>query len=370
MRKLLLVANVAKEHVLKFHVPTIERLSEDGWLVDVACGGSESVPFCRKQFELPIDRSPFNSHFVKAIKLLRSIIDEGRYDIIYCHTSVGGLVARVASRPFRKKGIRVIKFAHGTYFYNGAPLYNYILYYPLYKYLSTITDDIITITHEDFVFSKRHYRFPRIHYVHGIGIETSRFLVPDRNEVRNKYREDLNIPQSSIVLVYVAELIKNKNQLLLLQVLERVLLHHPDTYLMLIGPEHDDGKLKHTAKQLGIDEHVRFMGWRDDIPNLLAVSDICTASSIREGLGLNLVEAMAAGLPIIATNNSGHAEILHNDPGVGFLVPFDSAKFAERVVELINNIQLRTQMGEIGRTVCAKYDSKAILPQILRILAE
>ena len=103
MKKLLLVANVAKEHVLKFHVPTIKALVEDGWMVDVACGGKEEIPYCRMQYELPIDRSPFKTHFIKAIKQLRHLIEAEKYDIVYCHTEVGGIVARLAASKSRKK---------------------------------------------------------------------------------------------------------------------------------------------------------------------------------------------------------------------------------------------------------------------------
>lgn len=368
MKKLLLVANVAKEHVLKFHVPTIKRLAEEGWQVDLACGGKEVVPYCDNQYELPIDRSPFKTHFVEAIHQLCHIIEIGAYDIVYCHTSVGATVARIAARSFRKQGLQVVKFAHGTYFYKGAPIHNYLLFYPLYKYLGSITDDIITITHEDYEFTKRHFSSARAHYVHGIGIDTSKFHVEDREAVRHQYREQLGIPQDATVLIYVAEISKNKNQRLLLQTMSLVLDSHPNTYMLLVGPEHDDGKNRSLSIQMGISDHIRFLGWRNDVNRLLAASDICTASSIREGLGLNLIEAMAAGLPIIATKNSGHAEILQRDSDVGYLVPFDKHIFASKVIELIDNVSLREEIGGRGVERCITYDNKSVVPQIVEIL--
>ena len=212
MKKIILVANVSKEHVLKFHVPTIKRLVDEGWQVDVACGGHDKIPYCQKQYELPIDRSPFKSHFLKAIRLLREIISQEQYDVVYCHTSVGGIVARLAAQPFRKKGTRVVKFAHGTYFYKGAPWYNYVLYYPLYKYLSFKTDSIITITQEDYEFTKSHFSSPKVYFLNGIGVNTSKYKVNNKESIREQYRLELNIHQDAIVLIYVAELIKNKTQ--------------------------------------------------------------------------------------------------------------------------------------------------------------
>ena len=222
MKKILLVANVAMEHVLKFHQPSIKMLTETGWQVDVACGGEDPIPNCHERIFLPIDRSPFRTHFIKGIKQLKKIIAARNYDIVYCHTSVGGIVGRMAAKSARKKGTRVIKFAHGSYFYKGAPLWNWI-YFPIYKVLSWVTDAIITITQEDFEFSQRHFSHAKIYYVPGIGIDPSRFMITDRQAVRRKYREEFNIPYDAIVLIYVAELIKNKNQQLLLNALSLLL---------------------------------------------------------------------------------------------------------------------------------------------------
>ena len=370
MKKIILVANVSKEHVLKFHVPTIKRLVEDGWQVDVACGGNDKVPYCHKQYELPIDRSPFKSHFIKAIRQLRDIISQEQYDVVYCHTSVGGIVARIAANPFRRKGTRVVKFAHGTYFYKGAPWYNFALYYPLYKYLSYKTDSIITITQEDYEFTTRHFSSSKVYFLNGIGVNTSKYKVTDKESIREQYRSELSIPQDAIVMIYVAELIKNKNQSLLLKVLQRVLASHSNTYLVLAGPDHADGKYQMMADQLGVSDHVRFLGWRDDIPNIYAASDICTPSSIREGLGLNLIEAMAAGLPIVATGNSGHSDILNRDPECGYLSSFDDKVFAEDVIRLISDKDLRKEMGAKGIEASLKYDNSTIVGRILEIVSD
>ena len=115
-KKLLLVANVVKEHVLKFHVPTIACLKAQGWTVDVAASGDEDVPYCDRQIRGEWKRSPFTPDTLKGILQLRRVIDEGQYDIVYCHTPVGALVARLAARNARKQGTKVVYFAHGFIF--------------------------------------------------------------------------------------------------------------------------------------------------------------------------------------------------------------------------------------------------------------
>jgi len=155
--KLLLVANVAKEHVLKFHIPTISMLKDRGWQVDVACKMDAPIPCCDHAFNLPIERNPFHFKTVKAIAELRRIIRENSYDIVYCHTVTGSLVARLAARPFRKNGVKVIYLAHGFHFYHGAPLKKWIIGYPMERILAEFTDVLITINKEDYAFAVKHF---------------------------------------------------------------------------------------------------------------------------------------------------------------------------------------------------------------------
>lgn len=368
MPKVLLVANVAKEHVLKFHVPTIKHLTEQGWMVDVACGGKEEVPYCRNQYELPIDRSPFKTHFLNAVRQLKKVIEEEGYDIVYCHTTVGGIVARLAANEFRKQGVRVVKFAHGTYFYKGAPLLNWI-YYPLYKLMSWMTDDLITITEEDFAFSTKHFPHCKVYYVPGIGVDPDRFRITDRENTRKRYRQELNIPTDATVCIYVAELIKNKNQILLLDALRCLKEKGKEkVYLLLVGPDHTNGEYAAYAEKLGVYGHIRFLGWRSDIKELYATSDICTASSIREGLGLNIVEAMTCGIPVIATANSGHRAVIESDKN-GVLVPiFDSNEMARQIARLSTDAQLRTSLVKASLSDISKYYNDNVLAKLADIL--
>ena len=106
--KILLVANVAKEHVNKFHIPTIKYLQSKGWQVDIACSVDADVPVGDHIFNMCWKRSPFTTKIFKGISELKKLITENEYDVIYCHTPVGGLVARVAARSARKKGTKVV----------------------------------------------------------------------------------------------------------------------------------------------------------------------------------------------------------------------------------------------------------------------
>lgn len=370
MSKILFVANVAKEHILKFHIPTIKRLVAQGWTVDIACGGADVVPFCNNQFRLPIDRSPFKTHLFRGICQLKEIIETGDYDIVYCHTSVGSVVAKLASIRARKRGTKVVHFAHGTYFYKDAPLHNWILYYPLFKLLSYLTDATITITEEDYCFTSSHFGHGRTYYVEGIGVDPNRFTIENKDAERARYRSIFQIPQDAFVLIYLAELSPNKNQQWLINVLAQVMKQRENVYLVLPGKDYTNGSLERMAKDQGVQEHVRFMGWRSDVPYLLNMSDICTASSIREGLGLNLIEAMICGLPVIASSNSGHRAVI-KDGENGFLVPLNNdSLFVQRIIELIDDQSLRTRIVQSALTDIDKYYTNHILNKLMWIFGD
>lgn len=368
--KILLVANVSKEHVLKFHVPTIKMFKDMGWTVDVACAGKEEVPYCNNQYEMSYKRSPFNFALLKGIGELRKIINNGTYDIVYCHTPVGGLAARIASVSARKKGTKVVYFAHGYHFYEGAPKINWLIYYSMEKVLSCLTDSIILINQEDYALTKNKFTSCKAYFLDGIGVDISRLKVEDKEVIRNKYRMEMNIPENATVLIYMAELLKNKNQTLLLRVLRELLERKEDVYLVLAGMDHCEGEFEKYAAEINVNDHVRFLGWRDDIGNLYAMADICTPTSIREGFGLNLVEAMACGLPVVASKNRGHASIIDNGRN-GFLVELNQEKeFAERILELIHNKELKEKFIKVGLEEQIKYTGETILQEIRKIMNE
>ena len=369
-KKILLVANVAKEHVLKFHVPTIKGLVESGWQVDVACGGAEVVPFCHKQYHLPIDRSPFKGNIFQGIKDLRTIIEQEHYDIVYCHTEVGGIVGRLAARRERKNGCKVVKLDHGLYFYKGASWKTWTVHYPIDKMLSNITDTFITINQEDYTLVNTRFRNCESHVIDGIGVDPSRFVITDREQIRKKYREEMNIPQDATVLVYLAELIENKNQTFLMDAFKLALAENSNMYLMLAGIDHTDGRFKAYAEKIGIIDHTLLLGWRSDVNNLYAMADICTASSIREGFGLNLVEAMYCGLPIIASYNRGHATIIRDGEN-GYLVKLgDSGTFAKRILALANDKCLCQRFVETAHKEEKKFASDTIVERLKELLTK
>jgi len=367
-KKILLVANVVKEHVLKFHVPTIRYLKEQGWTVDVAASGEENVPYCDRQIRGVWKRSPFTPDTLRGVKQLRSVIEKEQYDIVYCHTPVGALVARLAAVRARRRGTKVVYFAHGFHFFTGAPLINWLLFYPIERILAHFTDLQITLNDEDYARAKRYFpkRLPVVQ-VPGVGVDFSRINVDDAEAARKRLRGEWRIGQDALVLIYVAELIRNKNQKMLFETLIKTKKTHPDTYLVLVGPDHADGAFQRLAQQMGVADSVIFTGWRKDIGECLHAADIAVASSLREGLALNIVEAMYCGLPVVATDNRGHVPIIRDGEN-GFLVHVnDSDTMAQRVIALAQDKALRRRMTQHD---VSRYSAEAIAKQIYEILKQ
>ncbi len=368
MKKILFVANVAKEHILKFHVPTIKHFKDNGWQVDVACSGEDDVPFCDRQFRTSWKRSPFTPKTFRGIRELKKILNEEHYDIVYCHTPVGGLAARMASKKTRKNGTKVIYFAHGLHFFKGASVVNWLTFYPIEKYLAHKTDVFFALNNEDYDFVKNDFcKSLIVRQVPGVGADFSRLDVEDKAAIRAQYREELGIAPDAPVLIYVAELIKNKNQPMLVDTLRELRKEHPDAVLLLVGPEHDNGAVKDYVEKQGLQESVRLLGWRSDIGKLMATSDIYVASSLREGFPINLLEAQYCGLPVVATKNRGHVTpIVHGENG--FLVDIgDHEAMAAHIHALLTDTELYRKLSTID---VSRYECHRIAEELYQTILD
>ena len=169
-------------HILHFHLPYLKLFKDQGYEVHVATNGTEEIPYCDKKHTISFERSPYKINNLKAIKQLKQIIDKENYEIIHTHTPMGSVVTRLAAKGARKKGTRVIYTAHGFHFYKGAPLINWLLFYPVEKYLSKYTDTLITINDEDYQLAKKKFKKTNVEYVPGVGIDPNKFDIKMPND--------------------------------------------------------------------------------------------------------------------------------------------------------------------------------------------
>ena len=336
MKKVLFSATV-DSHILHFHLPYLKWFKENGYEVHVATNGDQEIPYCDKKIKISFERSPFKLNNLKAIKQLMKVIMEEKYDIIHTHTPMGSVVTRLAAKKARKKyGVRVIYTAHGLHFYKGAPLKNWLLFYPVEKYLSRYTDTIILINKEDYDLAKRKFKSKNIEYVPGVGIDEEKFNFKMTKKEKHDLRESLGLKDDDFVMIYPAELNGNKNQLLLINVMETLAKEYSYIKLLLPGIDSCSGYYQRLVKEKKLDNNIKFLGFRTDIPKLLKISDLAVSSSKREGLPVNIMEAMCVGLPIVASDCRGNRDLIHDDKN-GYIVSLNNVNgFHDAIVDVLN----------------------------------
>lgn len=326
----------------------IEMLVKEGHTVDLACNdtGWPIDEFyndlgCRYH-HVDFSRSPLSSDNMKAYGQLKKVIENGTYDIVHCHTPNASVITRLVCRSFRKKnGLKVFYTAHGFHFYKGAPKLNWMVYYPVEKFCSHFTDKLITINQEDYELAKNKFKAKEVHYVPGVGVDLSRFenITIDRAAKR----KEIGVPEEAFLLLSVGELNENKNHQVILRALAK--LNDPNVHYAIAGAGDKKEYLLELASELGVSERVHLLGYRKDVAELNYIADAFCFPSLREGLGLAAIEAMACGLPVIAAKNRGACEFVIPNQN-GFLHQCqDVNAFATSILEMMKNDGLKERFS-------------------------
>ncbi|PEL07040.1 glycosyltransferase family 4 protein [Bacillus sp. AFS017336] len=361
MSKKVLFCATVDYHFTAFHMPFIKWFKDNGWEVHIAARGEINIPYVDQKFNIPIQRSPFNLKNIKALSELKNIIAQNNYEIIHCHTPMGGILTRLAARESRTKGTKVIYTAHGFHFCKGAPLLNWLLYYPIEKVMANLTDCLITINKEDFDFSKRKLKVKRIEHIHGVGVDTEVYKPIDELNKRT-LKESFGYHPDDFLLFYAAEFNKNKNQQFLLNSLALIKDDIPNIKLLLAGEGALINECKQLAIRLGISHMVDFLGFRKDIKDIVPMCDVAVGSSLREGLPVNIMEAMACGLPIVAIDNRGHRELVMDDNNGWLVKSNDIIGFSMKLKYLVNRKGLKERLGINSRkTIMKSYSIDKVI---------
>lgn len=369
VKKVLFCATV-DYHFKAFHLPYMKWFKENGWEVHVASKGDLELSYVDKKYNLPIERTPLSVNNFKAYKLLKKIIDNNHYQIIHCHTPMGGILTRLSAQQARRCGTKVIYTAHGFHFYAGAPIINWLVYYPIERWLARFTDCLITINKEDYSKATNHkFRASRIEHVHGIGVDTEKYKrISD--EERNYLRRKHGYTLQQYILFYAAEFNKNKNHYLLIKSLANLKKDIPQIKLLLAGSGPLQEEYRKFAVKEGVQNEVDFLGYRNDIDELLKISDVAVASSYREGLPVNVTEAMACGLPLVVSNNRGHRELITNGINGYVITDNDDVLFSDKIRAIYKSPRLRLNMGNESVKNVARYKLTQVSAEMSKIYSQ
>lgn len=371
MKKILYTATVAS-HICQFHLPYFKMLQEMGYEVHVAAHDNLAeknglaLKYVDKFFEVPFRRSPFSPKNLKAKKQLKRIIDSEGYDIIVCNTPVGGIMTRLAAKGARRRGTRVIYIAHGFHFYKGASKKNWLIYYPIEKHFAKKCDTVVTINEEDYLFAKSKFKC-EVRRIHGAGVSTERYPIVS-DEQKREAKLAAGYSPDDFICLCIGEINENKNQKMVISAMAEVVKAHPNTYLLLAGNGPLEAELKERISFLGLEKNVKMLGYVTNLEDYQRISDLGISCSIREGLGLNLIESMLSGNAVVATKNRGHSELVRDGEN-GYLVENgDSAALASRICECISDRNSLNRMSEQGYGFSKAYTVDAVKKEIESIL--
>ncbi len=371
MKKALIVAHVASMIDL-FNRDNIILLQKKGYIVDIACNfsnGNVTSSQRLQEFKEELITMKVNIHHIPfprkisalnelilSYKLLRNILLRNNYQLVHCQSPIAGVLTRITCKN-TNSCIKLLYMAHGFHFYYGASLLNWIIYYNIEKYCAKYTDVILTINKEDFNLALKKFKKTRaIHYVPGVGVDNKKI---DSIVVRKEEKlKDLGIPIGATIFISVGELNKNKNHQAVIKALAD--LDKRNIYYIICGIGPLQPMLIQLINHCNLNKNVKLLEYREDIIELLKISDAFVFPSKREGLSLSVMEAMSAGLPVLCSNIRGNVDLINHGEG-GYLFKYNDIKTISNYMDIIsNNKELRRKMGLINKKNIENKDIKKV----------
>jgi glycosyltransferase EpsD len=331
-----LITATVDSHIKAFHLPTIAMLNKNGYKVDVVTGDKGDIEGVSRKYQIDLKKSPYKLSNIKAYYQLKRIINSNNYDIVHTHTPTASVVTRLAANRARKsKNTKVLYTAHGFHFYKGGSLAGWLIFFPIEYLLARSTTVLITINTEDYNRAKKYFK-TRVEYLPGVGVDPARFKTISEAK-KASIRKDLGLSSDDYVMIFAAELNKNKNQVFLIDCMRELVKGNPKYKLLLPGLDNYNGKNQKLVSKYKLKDNVLFLGYRTDISDLLQISNLALSSSKREGLPVNILEALQSNLPVLALNARGMSDILSSQPyGLEILNNPDIKEFSNKIMRISN----------------------------------
>lgn len=341
MKKSLIITTIGG-FVSRFEMDDVHIMQQLGFEVHYASNFENRIyEFDKKEYidngirlhQVEIDKNPYNIVALnRSLKDIIRIIKEEKIELIHCHTPVGGVLGRLAGK---RTGCKVIYTAHGFHFYTGAPVKNWLIYYPVEKALARYTDCLITINHADFEMAKKmHVKdYARIP---GVGIDLKKFAP------REGYKRDDNCFR----IVSVGELNRNKNHRVVIKAIKQ--LNDKNIQYYIYGKGKAKAELENMITENQLENQVHLCGYVNDTREVLKDADCFVFPSVREGLGMAALEAMACGVPLIVGDNRGTREYVNHGDNAFACDPDDIDSFAYYIKKIKDNPDLAEIMVEKG----------------------
>lgn len=317
-----------------------------------------------KIHQIDFIRAPYHPGNRTAYIQLKNLVQKEKYDVIHCNTPIGGVLGRIVAK---RCGVsKVIYQVHGFHFFKGAPKLNWLIYYPIEKWLARDTDALITINQEDFEFAKNKLNLRKggqVYYVPGVGIDTVQYSTEEK--CREAKRKELGIPDDAFVLISVGELNANKNNCVVISALKQLKCQR--LHYILCGAGEQEAALKNQAEEAGLGGYVHFLGYRNDVKELYKMADCFVMPSFREGLSRSIMEAMASGLPCVVSKIRGNIDLIEDGKGGYLCEATDVSAYAERIDTLASDADMRKTMGKNNLLDIQNFNTETVINELCKI---
>lgn len=366
MKKILFISNISNK-ITNFSIPSIEAAKEEDYEFHLAAnlgGFEENDNFHQIKFHhLDIVRNPLNIKNIKAYKQMNELLKNETFDAIHCNTPMGGILGRLCGK--NAKVPKIIYTAHGFHFYEGVSLFKGVVYKNAEKLLSRFTDVIITINQEDYKAARKFKlrNNGNVYCIPGVGIDTKEYQKNNIN--KNELKKSLGLSKNEIVFVAMGDLIARKNYKTSIEAI--ALASNPLIKLLICGTGPELENLKEFARKKNVDKQINFLGYRNDVKEILNISDVFLFTTKQEGLPRSMMEAMSAGLPCIASKIRGNIDLIENGKGGYLIDSIDSKGFSKAIKVLSENSILRGEMGRNNKESAKEYDVNNIKAEMKKI---
>lgn len=361
MPKVLFAASTYS-HIVNFHLPYLRRFQEAGWTVHAACGGQVmDIPYADQVIGLPFEKSVRSLGNLRAAQILRRRFQAQAepYALVCTHTALASFFTRLALKGVKNRPV-VVNMVHGYLFDKETPPLQRAMLLAAERLTASVTDLVLTMNQYDYEAAVRYRLGKRILPVPGVGVDFSR-LDPASGVSRPAVRRKLGIPDDAFVLLYAAEFSPRKSQAVLIRAMERL----PEGVILVLA---GDGALRQKcmdlARSAGGSHRVLFPGHLSQMGSWYAAADAAVSASRSEGLPFHIMEAMYAGLPVIASDVKGNRDlILHGETGL--LYPYgDISACAGQISRLLASESLRVKLADQARETVKAYDIERVLPKV------
>ncbi|EME3494071.1 glycosyltransferase family 4 protein [Enterococcus faecium] len=365
-----LIVGAVGSMIANFNMENISLLKDEGYDVEVAANFGEidpiskdkknkmftsfkenSIVFHQVDFQRGIGSPKRN---IAVVLQLRKLISDKQYKFIHTNSPLASALVRVANIKHKTK---IIYTAHGFQFFKGGRKRDWLLFYPVERLLASKTDVLITINNEDYERAKK-MGFKKVEKIPGVGVDIQKFKPKDNRTKSNG--------SDKLILLSVGELNNNKNHMTVIEAI-KYLPDKENLEYWICGTGENESKYEDYIKENNLSNIVKLLGYRTDVSDVLEKSDIFVFPSFREGLSVSVMEAMAKGKPILASNIRGNIDLVDNNKGGILFNPKDSKNLTDIISTVLKSNHHLNDFGNYNYRKSMKYDISVVNMKMLKI---